>query len=85
MTWKETGRAAHHLGERRSEPAQDSRGGEHDEGAFDAGGETALRIDYAHGPVVTFTPRFWALESRPLPRSSSAIARASSPAAITAR
>jgi FtsP/CotA-like multicopper oxidase with cupredoxin domain len=26
---------------------------------FDAGGETALRIDYAHGPVVTVTPRHW--------------------------
>jgi hypothetical protein len=26
---------------------------------FAAGGETALRVDYAHGPVFTATPRFW--------------------------
>ncbi len=27
--------------------------------AFDAGNETGLRIDYAHGPVLMITPRFW--------------------------
>ena len=27
--------------------------------AFDAGGETGLRIDYAHGPVLMVTPHFW--------------------------
>jgi FtsP/CotA-like multicopper oxidase with cupredoxin domain len=26
---------------------------------FDAGGETGIRIDYAHGPVVKITPNFW--------------------------
>lgn len=26
---------------------------------FDAGGKIGIRIDYAHGPVVTVTPHFW--------------------------
>jgi FtsP/CotA-like multicopper oxidase with cupredoxin domain len=33
--------------------------GAHLVSAFDAGGETAIRIDYAHGPVVIVTPHFW--------------------------
>lgn len=27
--------------------------------AFDAGGETGLRVDYAHGPVLIVTPHYW--------------------------
>jgi hypothetical protein len=27
--------------------------------AFAAGAETGIRIDYAHGPIVTITPHFW--------------------------
>jgi len=45
------------------EPTDLPRGGmdldAHRVSAFDAGGETGLRIDYAHGPVVIVTPHFW--------------------------
>lgn len=34
--------------------------GGHNVSAFDAGGETGLRVDYAHHAVLTVTPRFWA-------------------------
>lgn len=44
-------------------PAQLSTAGidleDHRVSAFDAGGETGLRVDYAHGAVLTVTPRLW--------------------------
>ena len=44
-------------------PAELPKGGIDLEGdrvsTFDAGGETGLRVDYAHGPVLLVTPRFW--------------------------
>ena len=33
--------------------------GEHRVSTFEAGGQTGLRVDYAHGPVLMVTPRFW--------------------------
>ena len=33
--------------------------GAHRVSAFDAGGQTGLRVDYAHHAVLTATPRFW--------------------------
>ena len=45
------------------EPAEVPRGGldlgEHRVTTFDAGGQTGLRVDYAHGPVLMVTPQFW--------------------------
>jgi hypothetical protein len=32
---------------------------DHRVSAFNADGETGLRVDYAHGPVLTVTPLFW--------------------------
>lgn len=44
-------------------PAQLSTAGidleDHRVSAFDAGGETGLRVDYAHGAVLTVAPRLW--------------------------
>jgi len=33
--------------------------GEHRVSTFEAGGQTGLRVDYAHGPVLMVTPQFW--------------------------
>jgi FtsP/CotA-like multicopper oxidase with cupredoxin domain len=58
--WKESGRLQFFLD---GKPADLPRAGmnldAHRVSTFDAGGETGLRIDYAHGPVVTITPHFW--------------------------
>ena len=58
--WREPGRLQFFLD---GKPADLPRAGLDLEGhrvsTFDAGGETGIRIDYAHGPVVKITPNFW--------------------------
>jgi FtsP/CotA-like multicopper oxidase with cupredoxin domain len=58
--WKEPGRLQFFLD---GKPADVPRAGLDLEGhrvsTFDAGGETGIRIDYVHGPVVRITPNFW--------------------------
>jgi FtsP/CotA-like multicopper oxidase with cupredoxin domain len=58
--WREPGRLQFFLD---GKPADLPKGGmdlqAHRLTTFDAGGETGIRIDYAHGPVVTITPHLW--------------------------
>src|SRR5437879_6746711 len=58
--WKEPGQLQFFLD---GKPYQLPRGGLDLEGhrvtTFAAAGETGLRVDYAHGPVLTVTPLFW--------------------------
>jgi|GEM_PF-1014837 len=58
--WRESGRLQFFLDGR---PADLPKGGMDLQAdrltTFDAGTETGIRIDYAHGPVVTITPHLW--------------------------
>jgi FtsP/CotA-like multicopper oxidase with cupredoxin domain len=59
--WRESSRLLFFLD---GKPADLPKGGMDVDGhrvsTFDAGGEVGIRIDYAHGPVVTITPHLWA-------------------------
>jgi hypothetical protein len=58
--WTEPGRLQFFLDGKQAElPRKGLDLGAHHVSTFDAAGEIGIRIDYAHGPVVTITPRLW--------------------------